>query len=141
MTNTEIYVNETKTNEVIHFFNQISAQLVENVYFIKILNESKNSLILNKLKKILDSKWSLRLAFLRSDEPYNFDKLDRDGFVDVCESYYEIYLVTDTDRNSYFVIIQKNNFFPNGNNVELAFTKRTDYFSSLFYRLFYSSIN
>lgn len=140
MTNTEIYLNETKTNKVLHFFNQISELSVENVYFLKSLNESKNSFILNKLEKILDSKWSLRLAFFRSNEPYNFDKLNRNGVVEACESYYEIYLVTDTDRNSYFVIIQNNNFFPNGNNVELAFTKRTDYFSSLFYRLFFSRI-
>lgn len=103
---------------------------------MKSLNDDKDYLVLNKVKKLLNSKMCFRLVFLRSAIPYNFDRLDSEGIVEVSHCYHEIYFVTDTDKKSWFIIIQNNNFFPDGNNIELAYFTKTDHFNSFWCFLF-----
>lgn len=126
--------------EVRHFFGQTSQVQLKDIYYLKTLNEWKGVSRLHELEKLLRSKWSLKLALMRSEQPYNFDQLDSEGIVEVSEAFYEIYLVTDVEHNIYFVIIRQNNFFPDGNNSELALTVQTVSDNAAWFRMFYKKL-
>jgi hypothetical protein len=130
------YQNVKKWNEISHFFGQVSNTKLRKIVFLKSLNDEEELLILNKIKRILNSKYSLRVIFIKSDEPYNFEKLDSESIVEATYCFHEIYLVTDEEENSWFLVIRNNNFFQDGNNIELAYSKKTDKFISLWHLLF-----
>ena len=136
MTDIKEYQNVKKWNEISHFFGQVSNTKLRKIVFLKSLNDEEELLVLNKIKRILNSEYSLRVIFIKSDEPYNFEKLDSEGIAEVTYCFHEIYLVTDEEENSWFLVIRKNNFFPDGNNIELAYSKKTDKFISLLHLLF-----
>ena len=127
------YINKKKWNEVTHFFSQVSNTSIKTIAFLKSINDEKQLSVLDKIKKILNSKWPLRLVFIKSDEPYIYD--EEDELVNASYCFHEIYLVTDKEENSWFIVIRNNNFFPDGNNIELAFSKKTDKFISLWHLL------
>ena len=110
-------------NKVVRFVSdRINKERIKKAYYLKTINETAK--IVSDLKEIVDAGSYLKLALLKNDTPYNFDRLDGEGVVEVVESFYELYLVIDVDDNYYFVIIKENNFFRDKPINELEYIKK-----------------
>lgn len=136
MTALEKFDNARKRAEASHFFSQAAGVPAKSILFLKTLTDDKAQMVLEKAKKILNSNWCFGLAFFKNQLPYDFNRLDTEGIVAVPHCHYEIYRITDSQQNSWFLIVQHNNFFPDGNNMALAHLKINNHYGFL-WRLFF----
>lgn len=110
-------------NKVVHFVSgRIKKECIKKAYYLKTINETGK--VISDLKKMVDNKSYLKLALLKNDNPYDFDRLDNDGVIEVIESFYEVYFVIDVNDNYYFVIVKENNFFEDKPINELEYIKK-----------------
>jgi len=138
------YKKIKRIEKVIHFLktNGLFLQKNSKVYLLKTVNEKSDGQIKEKLIGMLNSKNKLSLAFMRTENTFNLDKVDSEGIAYVFgKEFYDLYLITNLFGKYYYMLIQENNFFENGANFELVTLKEIDAFNYKLYFLNRKSLN
>lgn len=131
----DLEIFNRKLNKITFFIKKNSKEIeIENIFYLKTINETESGNTLLKLKKIIDTSNLYKLVLFKNNTPYNFERLDSEGIVGVVKVYYELYLVIDKQDNYHIYIILENNFFKDKPINELIYFKKVKKFN---YRLYF----